>query len=141
MESTFAGAWLHDYLENVPETSYNDVLQATDELTAEIVYLLTDHKGRNRAERHLRTYTELRGVVNGFPCTKVNQPIVHTLATFNKCSDRHENLSWGIHTDSSMSKKYRKEYPSFRAMLKVDGLLDAFWKKLDILHEFTPIVE
>ena len=49
---------LHDVLEDTA-TSYNDVKDLFGARVAEIVYLLTDHKGRNRHERHVLTYPEI----------------------------------------------------------------------------------
>ncbi len=42
--------WCHDLIEDCPQT-YNNVKEATNENVAEIVYALTNEKGKTRKER------------------------------------------------------------------------------------------
>ena len=47
--------FLHDIIEDTP-LSYNDVKKEFGEDVAELVYAVTNELGRNRAERHEKTF-------------------------------------------------------------------------------------
>lgn len=114
----FFAAFYHDSIEDA-RLSYNDVmktaLQLMDEgqawLATEIVYALTNEKGRNRAERaNDKYYAGIREV---------------PYAPFVKLADRLANTSYafskGTAVSLRMSKVYREELPSFLDALKVEG--------------------
>lgn len=111
----FAAAF-HDSIEDARLT-YNDVLKIAkkymkDEdalMATEIVYALTNEKGRTRAERANDKYYE--GIRN----TKY--------APFVKMCDRIANMSYSSMTKSSMFNKYHQELPHFVESIKVDGML------------------
>lgn len=100
------GAYFHDAIEDA-RMSYNDVLKAAEEfmeheqavIATEIVYALTDEKGRNRAERgSAKHYADIRATL---------------YAPFVKWCDRYCNWKYSLETDSRMAKVYEKEMPEF----------------------------
>lgn len=66
---------------------------------ADIVYAVTDEKGKNRKERHSEKYWE--GIINT------------PGAAFIKCCDRLSNLQESLKDSSKMSIVYKKEYEEF----------------------------
>lgn len=57
-EVAYASAYCHDLIEDA-RCSYNDVKEMTNELgtkVADVAFLLTEYRGRNRAERHPAQY-------------------------------------------------------------------------------------
>lgn len=119
-DEVLAACWCHDILEDTAST-YNDLLEKTGSKTvAEIVYHVTNEKGRDRKERAMKTYIEI-----------VKEP----LAVFVKCCDRMANTTHSHNSGSSMYKKYLKEYESFRYHLK-GTLYPELWKALDILNQY-----
>lgn len=92
-------AYGHDLIEDCRVT-YNDILAngAVEEL-AEIIYALTDEKGKNRAERgsaeHYRKLVKVPG------------------AAFVKFCDRIANVRYSKFAESSMYDKYKQEHESF----------------------------
>ena len=102
---TFAACY-HDTIEDARLT-YNDVVKEASKFlgkedavtAAEIVYALTNEKGRTRAERANAKYYE------GIRTTP--------FAVFVKMCDRLANASYAIENGTSMAKKYRQEMPDF----------------------------
>lgn len=100
------GAYFHDSIEDA-RLSYNDVRRIAEEhmnkeqshMAAEIVYALTNEKGRNRAERENERYFE--GIRNT------------PYAPFVKLCDRYANYSFSKEEGSKMAKTYEKEMPAF----------------------------
>lgn len=66
---------------------------------ADIIYALTDEKGKNRTERHSAKYWEEIEKTNG--------------AAFIKCCDRLANIEYSISKGSRMLDVYKKEYHEF----------------------------
>jgi len=100
------GAYFHDAIEDARMT-YNDILrlartfmtnyQAT--IATEIVYALTDEKGRNRAERgNEKHYEDIRNTL---------------YAPFVKFCDRYANFTHSIDVGSRMATVYANEMPRF----------------------------
>jgi (p)ppGpp synthase/HD superfamily hydrolase len=101
-----AGCWLHDVIEDCRET-YNDVKKETNETVAELVYALTNEKGKNRKERANDKYYE--GIRNT------------PYATFIKLCDRIANVEYSYATESRMFEMYCKENENFLARVGEDG--------------------
>lgn len=114
----FMGAWFHDSIEDA-RVSYNDVKKIAltfglnEEQTfmaAEIVYALTNDKGRNRKERAGKRYYE------GIRITPY--------APFVKMCDRMANIrfSCGCYNMGNlrMAKVYEDEMPYFERSLAVE---------------------
>lgn len=101
------GACFHDTIEDARLT-YNDVLKIASKyisdkdkaiMATEIVYALTNEKGRNRAERANEKYYE------GIRTTP--------FASFVKFCDRYANMKYSFANKTSMAKKYAQELPHF----------------------------
>jgi hypothetical protein len=107
------GACFHDAIEDARET-YNDILKRARKylnkedavMATEIVYALTNEKGRNRAERANEKYYE------GIRTTP--------FAPFIKMCDRYANMSYACRHETSMAKKYRQELPEFISHIVTD---------------------
>lgn len=106
-------AYFHDAIEDARMT-YNDIMKLSktfmdknQALTAtEIVYALTDEKGRNRAERGSdKHYQDIRDTL---------------YAPFVKFCDRYANWHYSVVNGSRMAEVYRKEMPSFLEKLGYD---------------------
>jgi (p)ppGpp synthase/HD superfamily hydrolase len=93
-----AALWLHDVIEDTGVT-YNDVAKVTNHRVANIVYALTNNKGKNRKQRANKNY--YRGIR------------VVKYARFAKMCDRLANIMHSSNTNSSMLKVYRNEQANF----------------------------
>lgn len=94
-EVTFVGCYAHDSIED-GRLSYNDLKKLGGEALAEIVFLCTDHKGRNRDERKPpQLYIDLGK---------------NELALFVKLCDLIANLKFSLLTNSRMFETYKREY-------------------------------
>ena len=103
LETVIAACWCHDVIEDARQT-YNDVKAATSEAVAEIVFALTNEKGRTRKERANRKYY---------------QGIIHTAyAPFVKLCDRIANVEYSTSMQSPMAKKYKEENDDFVGWLE-----------------------
>lgn len=119
------GAYYHDAIEDARMT-YNDVLKAAKAIMSEkqaimateIVYALTDEKGRNRKERGSeKHYEDIR-----------NTPY----ASFVKFCDRFANMSYSAKHKSRMFHVYDKEHEDF--MRKLGGTIfipNELWKEME----------
>lgn len=114
----YFAAFYHDSIENARLT-YNDVMKTArllmDEeqalLATEIVYALTNEKGRNRAERANEKYYEGIRETPYAPFVKLADRLANTSYAFSK----------GTADSLRMSKVYREELPGFLDALKVEG--------------------
>ncbi len=105
-------ALLHDALEDTP-TNYNDILRAFGIEAAELVYAVTDEVGRNRHERHEKTYPKM-----------LEYPPAITL----KLADRIANVEHSIRSgDGRKLAMYRSENLAFEARLRPAGGPDPMW--------------
>jgi (p)ppGpp synthase/HD superfamily hydrolase len=97
-----ASAWTHDTIEDTRQT-YNDVKKACGEEVAEVVYALTNEKGKNRKERaNDKYYLEMRK---------------NKIAVYVKLCDRLANLEYSSKSGSRMSDLYKKEHEGFVSKL------------------------
>lgn len=121
-------AYGHDLIEDTRVT-YNDVLKQTTIEVANIIYALTNEKGRNRKERADNLYYV--GIVNT------------PGAVFVKLCDRIANVRFGILTNSPMVEMYKKENTDFLFQiltLKNRELLQPMIDCLcQLLEEYKPI--
>ena len=97
-DDVLASALLHDVIEDARE-NYNDVLKQTNSNVADIVYALTNDKGKTRSERAGDKYYK------GIRDTKY--------ASFVKLCDRIANVEYSKEQGSSMYEKYKKENTNF----------------------------
>lgn len=108
----------HDLIEDT-RTSYNDVKQWLGREVADIVYALTNEKGRNRAERGNQKYYD------GIKATPG--------AVFVKLCDRIANAQYSSMSGSSMREAYIKENPDF--LKKLEPLDERYKPMVDYLAE------
>ena len=114
----YFAAFYHDSIEDA-RLSYNDVMKIAKELmdeeqaylATEIVYALTNEKGRNRAERANEKYFEGIRETPYAPFVKLADRLANTSYAFSK----------GTADSLRMSKVYREELPGFLEALKVEG--------------------
>lgn len=93
-----SACYCHDTIEDCRQT-YNDVRQATNIEVAEIVYALTNEKGKTRKERANDVYyAGIRGT---------------EYAVFVKLCDRIANVQHSKNTGSRMLGMYKKENENF----------------------------
>lgn len=123
-------SYLHDTIEDC-RINYNQVLDKFGKEVAELVYALTNEKGRNREERANHRYYK------GIRDTKY--------ASFIKLCDRIANVLNGVIFDGSMLNKYKKELEHFVSELDTDGYEDLVYD-LNVLintgiFNFTPLTE
>ena len=117
-----AAAWLHDVLEDT-HTTYNDLTKQLGLYSradvvkdvAEIVFALTNNKGRTRDERANDAYY---AAIVGDP-----------LAVYVKLCDRLANVM----NAGSMNTRYTKEQGHFKAKLKRGDLYAPMWARLDAM--------
>ena len=111
------GAYFHDAIEDARQT-YNDIKKIAlkymteyqANIATELVYALTDEKGRNRAERGSeKHYEDIRNTM---------------YAPFVKWCDRYANTSHSIKVGDRMAETYKKEMPNFVEKLGGDRYLN-----------------
>lgn len=96
---------------DVDERSYN-YIENFGEKVADIVYAVTDEKGKSRSERkNEKYYKELRE---------------NKLAVFVKLADLSANTLFSKLTGSSMYEKYKKEFPKFKEKVYIEEYEEFF---------------
>lgn len=120
----------HDLIEDT-RTSYNEVKDRLGVYVADIIYALTNEKGKNRDERANDKYYE--GIRN----TKG--------AVFVKLCDRIANVQYSKMTKSSMFDKYKKENPNFISKLgfkvDLDNGIPLNWDGVEDVSYLQPMVD
>lgn len=111
-EIVLAACYVHDAIEDCRLT-YNDVKEVLGVEVADIVYALTNDKGKNRKQRAGENY--YRGIRET------------EFATFVKLCDRFANLNYSTLRGSRMSDMYKKEMPHF-----IKSIYDS---KYDVMFE------
>ena len=97
-DSVILAAWGHDLIEDT-RVSYNDVKEKLGFTAAEIIYAVSNEKGKNRKERANEKYYE--GIRNT------------PGAVFVKLCDRIANVQYSKMTKSRMFDMYKKENDDF----------------------------
>jgi len=96
---------------NVHGSSYN-YIEDFGKKVADIVYAVTDEKGKSRSERkNEKYYKELRE---------------NKLAVFVKLADLSANTLFSKLTGSSMYEKYKKEFPKFKEKVYIEEYEEFF---------------
>lgn len=103
------GAWGHDLIEDT-RTSYNDVKEQLGQRAADIVYAVSNNKGKNRSERANDDYYTGIRLTQG--------------AIFVKLCDRIANVQYSKMTKSRMFAMYKKENDNFMKKLGYDPASD-----------------
>ncbi len=96
------GCYGHDLIEDA-RLSYNDIKFHTGEEIAEIIFLCTEMRGRDRGERKNNQF--------------YNDLMTNKLAVFVKLCDIMANSLYSTLSGSSMIKKQREEWPSIRVKI------------------------
>ena len=110
--------WLHDTIEDC-NISYNKIKKAFGKNTAELVYAVTDPKGRNRKEKKILAYKDM-----------INYP--HSIII--KLADRIANLENSIRMDNKDTlEMYFKEHDEFKTHLKLHSpeAAESMWQHLE----------
>lgn len=97
-DACLIAVWGHDLIEDT-RVSYNDVMNRLGQEVADIVYAVTNEKGKNRDERANDKYYE--GIRNT------------PGAVFVKLCDRIANVQYSKMTKSRMFEMYKKENTNF----------------------------
>lgn len=118
-EDLVSVAWLHDVLEDTP-TTLEEIEGRFGYRVGVEVELLTDKKGRNRLERHLRTYHAIRTDPD---------------ATLVKLCDRRHNQERSLKHGEHWLAMYQKEFTYFKFALWTPHKFKALWEELDWQYE------
>ena len=97
-EVVLNACWLHDTIEDCRLT-YNDVRDIAGDKVADIVYAVSNEKGKTRKERANENY--YKGICNT------------PYATFVKLCDRLANVKYSQENNSMMLLVYKKENENF----------------------------
>lgn len=109
----------HDSIED-SRLTYNDLREIASklgntvagEMVADIVFAVTDEKGKSRGERkNEKYYKELSE---------------NKLAVFVKLADLSANILYSKLTNSSMYEKYKSEYPKFKEKVYIEEYKEFF---------------
>lgn len=115
-------AILHDVIEDTA-LNFSDLNREFGPLVAELVYAVTDELGRNRHERHFKTYPKIKAL-----------PLSITL----KLADRIANVEHSIRAGNrDKFLMYRREHFEFLAGIGPAGPI-SMWKHLEDLMKLEP---
>ena len=114
-----ATCWLHDTVEDTDAT-VDEIRVHFGDRVCNLVSLLTDQPGRNRRERHEKTYGGIKASAD---------------ATFVKLCDRIANVeaSVALKDKPSFLSMYQKEWEDFKRLLRTPGTHDNMWQHLATL--------
>lgn len=117
-------AYCHDLIEDT-DVDINVLKEKTDGDVAELVFLVSNERGRTRKEKNFKTYPKIWN---------------NDLAIFLKLCDRIANTRSSKDTGYRMYKVYCDEYPVFRYALKKKDQYTDMWNELDELCAYCPTV-
>ena len=107
----FNGCYGHDLIEDARVT-YNDIVSMIGKEGAEVIFLCTEMRGRNREERKNEEF---------YQTLKLNR-----VAVFVKLCDIIANMLHGATEGSGMFEKSKKEYPKIKTHLYRDEFKEMF---------------
>lgn len=115
----YIAAFGHDLIEDARMT-FNDVKEMLNSWEiADIIYLCTEEKGKNRSDRHnSKFFLELS---------------TNRLAVYVKLCDIMANVLFSLITNSSMIRKYKDEFKTVKDYLYKEGEYDKLWEDLEKL--------
>lgn len=123
-DTVIVSAALHDILEDAA-LSYGDILKSFGVEVAEVVYAVTDERGRNRQERKMKTYPKIKA---------------NWRAVVVKVCDRIANLEHSREYNKDLFKMYLKESSDFKENLYFyNEETEKAWKRLFELISQTRI--
>lgn len=111
-------AWLHDIIEDT-ECLYEDLFEEFGKDVADLTYLVTDKRGKNRQERQQKTY-----------------PLIakDERARILKLADRIANMTQSQHEKEKQWLMYAKEYDFFKTTLLTEDysvVEQTMWRYLE----------
>jgi (p)ppGpp synthase/HD superfamily hydrolase len=109
----------HDLIEDA-RVSYNDIKELVGYEVAEIIFLCTENKGRNRLARKSKEFYE--------------DLATNELAVFVKLCDIIANSTFSKQSGSSMFSKYQSEWTKVKQILYTDKYKEIF-DELDKLYQ------
>jgi hypothetical protein len=115
--------WGHDLIEDA-RVSYNDCKKVLGEYIADIIYAVTNEKGRTRDERANDKY--YHGIIET------------PGAIFVKLCDRIANVQYSSLTKSRMLNLYRDEYGYFEYKMRVNDTYEPMFEHLRKLLNIIP---
>lgn len=122
-EDMLVAGWLHDSVEDTAMT-LGQIEITFGRKVRDLVYRVTNEEGKNRKERHEKTYPKIKASDDAI-----------TL----KLADRIANTEASIELkDDGKIKMYAKEYPGFRKELYKIGSNESMWRHLDFLMGYEP---
>jgi (p)ppGpp synthase/HD superfamily hydrolase len=124
-EKAIQACWLHDTVEDAGVT-YNDIHKVFGEFVAEVVFAVSNEKGKNRKERNEKT---LPGIAK------------NRTAVFVKLCDKIANTLYSKNSSSSMHAKYSSEFEHFKNVLYVKGEYEDMWEYLEDISTTGKILE
>lgn len=117
-EDILIAGWLHDSLEDTSATMLQ-LEAAFGRRVADLVHRVTNESGKNRKERHEKTYPKI---------------LASDDAITLKLADRIANIEHSVdNDDKDKLKMYKKEYQAFRSKLYKLGEHDVMWRHLDFM--------
>ena len=118
-EAIQVACYLHDSIED-GGLSYNDIKKHFGKEVAEIVFAVTDELGRNRHEKHVKTYPKI---------------VANEKAVCVKLCDRIANVQNSMEYNVGTLDMYRKEHSDFVSSLYLGQHIEAgrAWKVLNDL--------
>jgi len=116
-EDLQVAAWLHDTVEDT-DASITQIEMMFGRNVADIVGRVTNEPGKNRKERHAKTYPKIQASMD---------------ATTLKLADRIANVESSVESDDKKLQMYRKEHEALKSLLYKPGIHDGMWRHLDFL--------
>lgn len=110
VDEAISAAWMHDVLEDT-DVRITQLDKIFPESVVDLVQRLTDSRGKNRRDRHLRTYWNIRDC---------------PVATLIKLCDRHHNQERSLKYGERWVAMYNQEFERFSF---------AFWRP----HEYVDL--
>jgi (p)ppGpp synthase/HD superfamily hydrolase len=114
-EEVIAAAWLHDVCEDT-FTASDEICGRFGDRVGDLVELVTDKSGRNRLEKHLKTYHAIRRDPD---------------AILIKLCDRRHNHARSIKYGEKYAIMYAREFLYFKFALYNPGQFVELWRELD----------
>lgn len=117
-DDLLAAAWLHDIVEDT-KVSVEDLAEKFGRRVADLVWAVTDERGRTREERKRATYPKIRATPG---------------AVLLKLCDRLANLEEASGGGGSFLTMYAREHPLFHAELHNGGVLEEIlWERINLI--------
>src|SRR5665213_3526717 len=110
-EDLQVAAWLHDTVEDTDAT-VAQIQMIFGNNVADIVSRVTNEPGKNRKEKHLKTYPKIRTSEDAI-----------TL----KLADRIANVETSLEGRDPKFQMYRKEHKNFKTILYKPGVHEVMW--------------